>query len=65
MRYEYTAKRRSDGKIIHTGTVDDINDEGMSYAANTVRSALIESHAEAKGLTHDDIDVDLSFTAAT
>ncbi|MDP0928473.1 hypothetical protein Q0601_14905, partial [Paracoccus onubensis] len=52
MRYEYTAKRRTDGKIIHTGTIDDINDEGMGYAANAIRSKLIDSHDEAVGRQH-------------
>ncbi|UFM64270.1 hypothetical protein LOS78_01985 [Paracoccus sp. MA] len=58
--YRYTARRRDDGALIHTGTIEDTADQGMGSMAGTVRAALVGSHPAAAGLEPDDIDVEMS-----
>lgn len=58
--YRYRAVRKSDGLEIHSGTITDIGDAGMGMMATTLRSGLIESHELAKGLKHEDIDIEIS-----
>lgn len=58
--YRYTARRKGNGSVIHTGTIEDLADEGMGAITETVLDALVGSHPAAAGLEPDDIDVELS-----
>lgn len=58
--YRYRAIRKSDGVEIHQGTITDVLDHGMGVMAGTVRAGLIDSHEMARGLKHEDIDVEMS-----
>lgn len=60
IRYAYTAKRRDNGATIISDTITDLMDQGMGAMATTIRGALIHSHPEAKGLSYDDIDIEMS-----
>ncbi|WP_233141286.1 hypothetical protein, partial [Haematobacter missouriensis] len=54
------AFRQSDGSHIHSDRFDDIRDDGIAITALTIKNALIAAHPRARGLTHDDIDVEIS-----
>lgn len=58
--YRFTARRKDDGSVIHTDTIEDIGDQGMGAMAGTVRAALVGSHPAADGLQPDDIDIEMS-----
>ncbi|MFG6083890.1 hypothetical protein ACEUZ9_000125 [Paracoccus litorisediminis] len=62
--YRYTARRKADGSVIHTETITDIADQGMAIAAAAVRSVLAGIHPEAKDLSPDEIDIEMSVVFA-
>ena len=55
-RYKYDAIRKTDGKVFHSDTIEDIMDAGMATMEGTVKTAL-RSHPEAQGLSDDDIEI--------
>jgi hypothetical protein len=57
--YRFRAIRRSDGAELHSDTITDALNAGVEPMRLAVVAALLHSHPLAKGLTYDDIDVEI------
>lgn len=57
--YRFRAVRRADGAELHNDTITDALDAGVEPMKMAVVAALLHSHPLAKGLSYDDIDVEI------
>ncbi|SCY66953.1 hypothetical protein [Paracoccus tibetensis] len=58
--YRFRAIRRADGVVLHSDTINDALNAGIEPMRLAVVAALLHSHPEARGLTYDDIDVEIA-----